>query len=101
MVDFLFVGVGFVVCFADTLGDHLGITLAMASVFAVGTLHPSSVLQKVAAKGAAHNVVELLGNKFVPLFLVNLFLLLADGTLAVEADVKRPSVFQLLGYIKR
>ena len=49
VVDLLLVGVRFVVRFADTLGDYLGIALAMAGIFAIRALHPGSVFQKVAA----------------------------------------------------
>lgn len=97
MVDLLLVGVCFVIRFADTFGDHLGIALAMAGIFAVGTLHPGSVLQKVTAKSTAHNIVELLRDELVSLLFVNIFLLLPNGTLAIETDIEWPSVLQLLG----
>lgn len=97
MVDLFFFRVCFVVCFADTLGDHLGVALAMASIFAVGTLHSCSVFQEVAAKSTAHDIVELLRDELVTLLLVNLFLLLSDGTLAIETNIEWPSVLQLLG----
>ena len=93
MVDFLLVRVGLVIRLADTLGDDLGIALAMASILAVGTLHSCSILQKVAAQSTAHDVVELLGDELVTLLLVYLFLLLSDGTLTVETDVKWSPVF--------
>ena len=69
MVDLFFLGICFIVCFADALGDHLGVALAMAGIFAIGTLHSSGVLQKVATKRTAHDIVELLRDEFVPLLL--------------------------------
>ena len=98
MVDLFLLGVCFVVRFADTLGDYLRVALAMAGILAVGTLHPSSILQKVATKRATHDIVELLCNEFVPLLLVDLFLLLSNRTLTIETNVERPSVLQLFGY---
>ena len=98
MVDLFLLWVGLVVCFADTLGDHLGIAFAMASVFAVGALHSSGVFQEVATKSTAHDIVELLRDKFVALLLVDLFLLLSDCTLTVETNVEWSPVLQLFGY---
>ena len=95
MVDFLLVRVRLVVCLADTFRDYLGIALLVAGIFAIGTLHASSILEKIPAKSASHNVVELLRNKLVALFFVYLFLPLADCTLTVKTEVKRSPVFQL------
>lgn len=97
VVDLLLVGVGLVVGFADTFGDYLGVAFAVAGIFAVRTLHARSVLQELSTKSAAHDVVELLGNEFVTLLLVNLFLLLAHGTLTIETDVEGPTILELLG----
>ena len=99
VVDLLLVGIGLVVCLADTLGDDLLVALAVAGILAVRTLHTRSVLEELSAQRAAHDVVELLGNELVALLFVNLFLLLAHGTLAVETDIERPTVFELLGYV--
>lgn len=99
VVDLLLVGVGLVVRLADTLGDDLLVALAVAGILAVRTLHARSVLEELSAQRAAHDVVELLGNELVALLFVNLFLLLAHGTLAVETDIERPTVFELLGYM--
>jgi hypothetical protein len=97
VVDFLFVWIGLIVGLANTLGDHFGITLAMAGVLAVGALHAGGVLQEIAAKRTAHNIVELLGDEFVSLLLMYLFFLLADSSLSVEADIEWSPILQLLG----
>jgi hypothetical protein len=95
MVDFLLVGIRLVVRFADTFRDHFRIALSMACIFAIGALHAGGVLEEVATEGATHNVVKLLRNELVSLFLVDFFLLLANGALTVETDVERPPIFQL------
>ena len=100
VVDFLLVWIGLVVGFADTLGDNLGVTLAVAGVLAVRALHAGSILEEFPTQCTAHNVVKLLGDKLVALLLVNLFLLLADGTLAVKTNVKGTAILQLFGYIQ-
>lgn len=46
VVDFLLVRIGLVIGFADTLGDNLGVTLFVAGVFAIRTLHAGSILEK-------------------------------------------------------
>lgn len=101
VVDFLLVGIGLVVGLADTLGDDLGVTLAMASILAVGTLHTRCVFQEVAAKRTAHNIIELLRNELVALLFVNLFLSLSDSTLAIQSNVEWSSILQLFGCIKK
>ena len=98
VVDLLLVGIGLIIGLANTLGDNLGITLAMASILAIGTLHASCVFQKVTAKSTAHNVVKLLRNELVSLLFVNFFLLLSDSALTVQSNVERSSILQLLGY---
>ena len=70
----------------------------MASILAVFALHTSGVLEEVAAQSAAHDVVELLYDKFVSVQLVDLFFTLSDSTLAVQPDIERPSVSVLLCY---
>lgn len=96
VVDLLLVGIGLVVGLADTLGDDLGITFAMTSIFAIGTLHAGSILQEIAAKSTTHDVVKLLRDELVSLLLVDFFLLLADGTLTVQSDIEWSSILQLL-----
>ena len=97
MVDFFLIRISLVVRFADTLGDDLGVTLLVAGVLAVSTLHTGSVLEEISAKGAAHNVIELLRDKLVTLLLVDFLLLLTDSTLTIETDIERSSVLQLFG----
>ena len=98
VVDFLLVGVGLIVGFADTLCDHFGVTLAVASVLAVLTLHTGGIFQEIATKSTTHDVVELLRDEFVTLLFVDLFFSLADGTLSIETDIERTTIFQLFGY---
>ena len=67
----------------------------MTCVLAVFTLHPGGILEEVSAKSAAHNVVELLKQKFMAIQFVDLFLALTNGTLPTQANIKRPTVFAL------
>ena len=97
VVDLLLVGVGLVVRLADTLGHDLGVALAMASVFAIRTLHARGVLEEFSTERTAHDVVELLCDELVALLLVNLFLLLTHGTLTIETNVEGTAILQLLG----
>ena len=83
MVQFLFLGVRLGVGLADAFGDDLGVAFLMARILAVRTLHSGRVLEKVAAEGASHDVVELLSDEFVSVHLVDLLLALADGTLTI------------------
>lgn len=98
VINFLLVGISLVVGFADTFRDHFGITLSMASVLAILTLHAGSIFQEIATKSTTHNVVELLGDKFVALLFVNLFLSLADGALSIKTDIEGSTILQLFGY---
>lgn len=100
MVDFLLVRIGLVVGFTDTLGDNLGITLAVAGVLAVRTLHAGSILEEFSTQCTAHDVVKLLGDELVTLLFVNLLLLLTNGTLTVKTNIKGTAVLQLFGYIQ-
>ena len=100
VVDFLLVRIGLVVGFADTLGDNLGVTLAVAGVLAVRTLHTGSILEEFSTQCTSHNVVKLLGDELMTLLLVNLLLLLTHGTLTVKTNIKGTAVLQLFGYIQ-
>jgi hypothetical protein len=95
VIDFLLVGVCLVVRFADTLRDDFRVALSVASVFAVGALHASSILQEVAAKSTTHDIVELLCDELVTLLFVDFLLSLPDCTLTVETYVERSSILQL------
>jgi hypothetical protein len=100
VIDLLLVRIGLVVGFADTLGNNLGVTLAVAGVLAIRTLHAGSILEEFSTQCTAHNVVKLLGDELVALLLMNLLLLLAHGTLTVKTDVKGTAILQLFGYIQ-
>jgi hypothetical protein len=96
MVDLFFVWVGLVVGFADAFGDDLGIAFGVTSVLAISTLYTGRVLEEISAKCTAHDVVELLLDELVSLLLVHHFFLLANGSLAVEANIERSSGTSLL-----
>ncbi len=95
VVESFFVRICFCVGFADALGDDLMIAFLMACVLAIRTLHASRVLEEISAQGASHDIVELLLNELVSILLVHFFLSLANGTLAIETDVKWSSIFGL------
>lgn len=97
MVDLLLVGVGFVVCLTDTLGDNLRVAFLVASVLAIRALHTRSIFKEFSTKRTAHDVVELLGDEFVALLLVDVIFLLTHGTLTVKTDIEGTTVLQLLG----
>lgn len=100
MVDLFLVGVGLVVCLADTLGNNLRVAFTMASILAVCALHTRGVLEEISTQRTAHDVVELLGDELVTLLFVDLFLLLPNSTLSIETNVEWTTILQLLGYIK-
>lgn len=97
MVEFGFIRICLGIRLCDTLGDHLGVTLLVTCVIAVGTLHTSRVLQKVAAESAAHDVVELLLHKLVSVLLDHIFLALTDSTLSAKANIERSLVLRVFG----
>ena len=97
VIDFFFIRISLVVGFADTLCDNFRIALAMASVFTVLTLHTSGILEEFSAERTAHNIVELLSNEFVSLFLVDFFFLLANSTLTIQTNIERSAILQLFG----
>lgn len=97
VVELGLVRIRFCVGLGDTLGDHLLVALLVARVLAVRALHTGSVLEEVAAKGASHDVIELLLDELVTVLLVDLFLALTNGTLAAETNVERPAILVFLG----
>ena len=88
MVDLLFVWVRLVICLADAFCDDFRIAFGVAGVLAIRTLHAGRILEKVSTKRAPHNIVKLLFDELVALLLVHLFLLLANSTLSVEANIE-------------
>jgi hypothetical protein len=84
MVDFLFVRIGFIICLANAFGDNLRIALGVTSILAIAALHASRVFEEFAAKSASHDIVELLFDEFVTLFLNDFLFLLSNGTLPIE-----------------
>lgn len=100
MIDLLLAGIDLVVCLADTFGDNILVAFAVAGIPTVRTLHARSVLKEFSTQRAAHDVVKLLGNELVSLFLVSLFFLLANGTLTAETNIEGPAVLELLIYME-
>jgi hypothetical protein len=100
VIDLLLVRIGLIVRLADTLGDNLGVAFAVAGVFAVRTLHSGRVFEEVSTQRTAHDVVELLSDELVALFLVDLLLLLPHGTLSIETDVEWSTILELFGYTR-
>lgn len=96
MVDLLLVRIGFRVALADAFGDNASVAFGMASVLAILALHPCRVLEELAAKSTAHNVVKLLLHKLVTVHLVDLLLPLADGALSPKTKVNGPAILVLL-----
>ena len=72
----------------DTLRHNFGVTLLVASVLAIRTLHAGSILEKFAAKCTTHDVVELLLHEFVTVLLDNLFFALTNGTLSSKPSIE-------------
>jgi hypothetical protein len=98
MVNLGLVGVGFGVGLCDALGDDFAVTSFVASEFAVGALHASSVFEQFSAKSTSHDVVELLLDELVAVLLMYLFLLLSDGTLTTESEVECCLVLACFGF---
>ena len=71
----------------DTLGNDLGVALLVTSVLAIRALHSSSILEKLAAEGAAHNVVKLLLDEFVTILLHHFFFALTDSTFSAKPSI--------------
>ena len=88
MVQFRLVWICLCVRLCDTLGHHLGVTLLVASVLAIRTLHAGSVLEEFATKCTTHNVVELLLHEFVAVLLDDLFFALANGALSSKSGIE-------------
>jgi hypothetical protein len=95
VVELLLFRICFCIGLADTFGDDFGIALLVAGILAIGALHASCILEKIAAESTAHDVIELLCYEFVPVHFVHLLLALPNGTLAVEADIEPSPVFHL------
>lgn len=97
VINFFFIGISLVIGFTDTLRDDFRIALAMASIFAILTLHTSSILEELPAERTTHNIVELLSNEFVSLFLVDFLFSLANRTLTIQTNIEWSAILQLFG----
>lgn len=84
VIDLLFVRISFSITLTDTFGDNARVAFSVASVLAVLALHACRILEEVSAKGAAHDVVELVLDKLVSVHLVNLLLALTNSTHTTE-----------------
>lgn len=101
MVDLFFIRISLRIGFTDTLCNHATVAFRMAGVLAVLALHTGRVLQKVAAKRASHDIVKLLRHEFVTEHLMDKFFTLANGALAVKADIEWSPVLGLLNKAER
>lgn len=97
MIQLLFFGICLCVRLADTLGDDTFVTLLVASVLAILTLHACRILEEVSTQSAPHDVIELLLYEFVAVHLVDFFFTLPDSTLTVQTNIERSSILHLLG----
>lgn len=89
VVELCFVRVRLSVGLGDAFGDHVAVTLLVASVLAVCTLHACGVFEEISTVGAAHNVVELLLYEFVAILLEDLLFTLSNGALTTQTHVER------------
>ena len=96
MIQLLFFRIRLCVGLAYTLGDDTSVTLLMASVLAILTLHACRIFEEVSTQSAPHNVIELLLYEFVAVHLVDFLFTLPDSTLTVQTDIERSSVLHLL-----
>lgn len=85
VVEFCFVRICFRIGLGDALGNNLGVTLLVASISAIRTLHTRSIFEEVSTKGASHDVVKLLLDELVTILLVYIFLSLANSAFATKA----------------
>jgi hypothetical protein len=97
MVEFGLIWIGLGVRLRDTLGDHLWVTLLVASVIAVRTLHAGSVLEELTTESATHDVIELLLHEFVAILFDNFFFALANSAFATKSDVEWCLITRVLG----
>jgi hypothetical protein len=88
VVEFSFVLVYFCVGLRDTFCHNLRVTLLVTSVFAVGALHTSSILEKLSTESATHDVVELLLHKLVPVLFVYFFFSFTNGTFTAKSHIE-------------
>jgi len=98
MVQLLFLRIGLCVRLAYTLGDHTFVTLLVASVLAILTLHACRIFEEVSTQSAPHNVIKLLQYEFVAVHLVDFFFTLPYSTLTVQTNIERSSILHLLRY---
>ena len=99
MIELLFIRIRFCIGFTDALCNDFGVTILVACILAVLTLHAGGVFHKVATQCTAHDTVELLKNKLMPILFLHLFLALSDGTFTIKAKIEWSSVVGLFSYI--
>lgn len=96
MIYFRLIRIRLSIGLRDALRDNLRVALLVAGELAVGTLHTSRILEKIAAKGASHDVIELLLDEFMAVLLVDFVLLLTHSTFATEPDIVGTFLLTLL-----
>ena len=98
MVELLFIRIRFRIGFTDALRDDFGVTILVACILAVLALHAGRVFHEVATQRTAHDTIELLKNKLMPILFLHLFLALPDGTFTIKAKIEWSSVVGLFSY---
>lgn len=88
VVELGLVWVGFGVGLSDALGNNLGVTLLVARVVAVRTLHTGGVLEKFTTERTTHDVVELLLDELVSVLLDDIFFALTNGTFTTKTKIE-------------
>jgi hypothetical protein len=96
VVDFALVRIGLVIGLRNALGNDFPIATFVTCKLAVRTLHACRILKQFSTKSAAHNVVELLLDKFVAILFVDFFFSLTDGSLTSKSLIECLLSFVLL-----
>ncbi len=97
VIELLLFRVRFIICFADTLRDHVWVAFLVAGVLAVGTLHTGRVFQEVSTQSASHDIVELLLDKLVAVHFMYFLLSLTDSSFTIKTQVNGSPIFHLFG----
>lgn len=98
VIELLLLRVRLCVGFRHALCDNLCVTLFMAGIFAIRTLHACRVLEKVTAERTTHDIVELLLHKPVPIHLMYLFFTRTDCTFSSKPKIEWTFVLVKFGW---
>lgn len=93
MVELRFIGIRLRIRLRYALGDYLGVTLLVTSVSAVRTLHAGAIFEEISTKSTAHDIVELLLDKFMAILLVYVFFPLANSSFTAKSEVEGLLIF--------